>query len=93
MNYVYMDCPECHKTMTPDEKQGLWNCTCNVVVEDRLPPRTLTDWERHEENTCVSMFRDNRQEVTLRCPAGCGQFISTDWEGCYGCGFKWGDKV
>lgn len=80
--------------MTPNEKQGLWECkNDNTVVEDRLPPRTLNEWEQHEAKTSIGVFRDNRQEVTLRCPAGCGMFISTDFPGCDKCGFKWGDEV
>lgn len=50
-------------------------------------------WEQYEANTCVAMFQDNRQEVTLHCPAGCGLYISTDWPSCPKCGFKWGDEV
>lgn len=93
MYYMYIDCPNGHGPMTPNEELGIWECTCNAIVEDRLPVRTLNKWERYEAKTSISLFADLRQEVTLRCPAGCGQFISTKWDGCHGCSFKWGDEV
>ena len=55
--------------------------------------KMINEWQKYEEHTCVSEFRDNRQEVTLRCPKCRVVFISTSWEGCFHCDFKWGDKV
>jgi len=38
-------------------------------------------------------MQEEVQEVTLRCPNCRKIFISTDWEGCPLCHFKWGDSI
>jgi len=92
--YIYVDCEKCRTSMVLNERLGVWECNaCGNAMRNVVPPHIPNEWEKYVAKTSTAYFQNMSQEVTLRCPTGCGQFISTDWEGCYGCGFKWGDTV
>jgi len=46
-----------------------------------------------EGHTALYFFKECTQEVTLICPACRKIYISTDWEGCPLCNFKWRDSI